>query len=173
MNETFRRLLKEWILPFALEIVVIWVLFTYVINLTVVPSGSMIPTIAEGSVLVCTRVYNPEKLQRGDIVSFESQELEKRLIKRLIGLPGETVQVDEAGVVTIDGVPLEEPYVKNQLTDYPCTFTVPEGCYLFFGDNRSGSDDARLWDDPYIPGEAIVNKARFTLWPLSNFGTLK
>ncbi len=170
--EKATRFLKEWVLPFAVEIAVIWVVFTYVVNITLVPSGSMIPTISEGSVLICTRVYHPEKLQRGDIVSFQSEELGKRLIKRLIGLPGEQVEIDESGSVYIDGVLLEEPYVKNQLTGHSYSFSVPEGCYLFLGDNRSGSDDARMWENPYIPGEAILNKARFTVWPLNQLGVL-
>ena len=52
-------------------------------------------------------------------------------------------------------------------------FVVPEGCFLFLGDNRNGSLDARYWDNPYISGDQIKGKAHFTIWPFDNFGPLK
>ncbi|MDD2955669.1 MAG: signal peptidase I [Oscillospiraceae bacterium] len=169
--ETAKKIFKEWILPFGLEIIVLLVLLKFVFTFTVIPSGSMIPTIDEKSILFTTYIHNVEKLQRGDIVVFESEELDETLIKRLIGLPGETVIVDGEGRVTIDGVPLEEPYVVYP-SDRSGEFHIPEGCYLFFGDNRRSSRDARMWDDPYIPADKIIAKAQFTLWPFQNFGML-
>lgn len=161
-------------MPFIVEIVVLAVLLNFVVNIIVVPSGSMLPTIAEHSLLLCPRVYNPEKrLQRGDIASFRSDELDKTLIKRLIGLPGEHVAIDENGNLYIDDQLLEEDYVVFQQTDFPCEFNVPEDSFLFLGDNRSGSYDAREWDDPYVPIDQVINKAKFTIWPLKNWGTLK
>jgi len=170
--DTVKKFFKEWILPFGLEILVLLFLLKYVFTFVVVPTGSMIPTIDEKSILFTTRIHNVEKVQRGDILVFESEELHETLIKRLIGLPGETVVVDDEGKVTVDGVPLDEPYVVYP-SDRSGEFHVPEGCYLFFGDNRKGSNDARRWDDPYIPGDKIIAKARFTLWPLPNFGVLR
>ncbi|MEG2087496.1 MAG: signal peptidase I [Angelakisella sp.] len=168
----FKKLMKEWVIPAALEIAVVLLLFKFVFFFVIVPTGSMVPTIQEHSFLFATRVHNPEKsLQRGDIVVFNSDELGMLLVKRLIGLPGETVVVDESGKVTVNGVPLEEPYVKNQDT-LPGEFQVPVDSYLFFGDNRSGSGDARRWQQPYIPVQKITGEARFTLWPFSNFGLL-
>ncbi|MEG1875201.1 MAG: signal peptidase I [Angelakisella sp.] len=168
----FKELMKKWVIPVALVMAVAFLLSKFVFFFVIVPTGSMIPTIQEHSFLFATRVHNPEKsLQRGDIVVFNSDELGKLLVKRLIGLPGETVVVDESGKVTVNGVPLEEPYVKNQDT-LPGEFQVPVDSYLFFGDNRSGSDDARRWQQPYIPVQKITGEARFTLWPFSNFGLL-
>ena len=170
--EKIKRLFEEWIIPFALEILAVVLLIKLVFFFSYVPSGSMIPTIEKGSWIFATRVHNIEKTaERGQILVFESDELGITLIKRLIGLPGETVEINDKGEVYIDGVLLDEPYVKNKST-ISGTFHVPEGCYLFLGDNRSGSQDARMWENPYIPGEKITGQARFTFWPLSNFGFL-
>ena len=145
-----RQFVKSWLLPLAAEIAILLVIFNFVINITYVPTGSMIPTISEHSVLISLREYNTDELQRGEIYSFHSDELGKTLIKRLIGLPGETVRIEGNGNIYINDVRLDEPYVKNQEYGYTGTFEVPEGCYFFLGDNRSGSSDARYWDNPYI-----------------------
>lgn len=172
VKPNLRKLFREWIVPYTLLAVVLWLLSHYVFFITFVPSGSMIPTILEYSALVATRVHNPETLERGDIVVFQSDELGKLLVKRLIGLPGETVSVDEQGQVTIDGKLLQEPYVKHYS---PVTgeFAVPERQYLFMGDNRKGSFDGRSWQQPYISEDKIEGRAVFTLWPVSNFGPLQ
>lgn len=171
--EGFQKALKNWIIPFAIEVLVVVLIIKFVFFFAVVPTGSMLPTVSEGSWLFATRMYNPEKsVQRGDVIVFYSEELEETLLKRCIGLPGEVVDVDEFGDVMIDGVPLDEPYVVN--TDGTSGhFEVPEGCYLFFGDNRAASFDARYWNEPYIPASQLKGEARFTLWPLNNFGPLK
>lgn len=172
MSVKLGKFFKEWLIPFAIELVVVLLLVKYVFFFVIVPTGSMIPTILEHSFLFATRVHNPEKLERGDIVVFDSDELDKTLVKRLIGLPGETIVIDKEGRLTVDGVPLEESYVKNS-SNLSGEFQVPEGCYFFLGDNRRGSFDARGWEQPYIPENKIEGKAQFTLWPVSKFGVLK
>lgn len=171
--DIFKKVWKEWILPLAIEVLVIVFLLKVVFMLVLVPSGSMIPTIQKNSVLFCTYVHNVEKVQRGQILVFQSDELEKKLIKRLIGLPGETVEILEDGSLLVDGVPLEEDYVIYPQMGETIVFEIPAGHYLFLGDNRAGSADARVWDEPYIPAEKIIGKAHFTLWPFSDFGSLK
>ena len=111
---------------------------------------------------------------------FDSEEVGKNLIKRLIGLPGDTIFMDEDGSIYVNGNPYEEDYVVNQVPanmaeslNLPQEYTVPDGCYLFFGDNRANSLDARYWSVKYIPASQIKGKAVFTLFPFSNFGTLK
>lgn len=170
-EERMKKLWKGWILPFGVEILVLLFVIKFLFFFVVVPSGSMIPTIDTASILFATRVHNPEKLERGDIVVFESDELGLTLVKRLVGLPGDTVILDKNGRMTRNGEPVEEPYVFYR-SGMSAKFQVPEGCYLFLGDNRSGSNDARMWDQPYIPGEKICGKAQFTIWPVMNFGWL-
>lgn len=167
-----KRLLKEYILPLAVEAVVVLLFLRFVAFLSVVPTGSMLPTVEEGGWMIVTRMYFPEKtVQRGDIVLFESEELGNTLVKRVIGLPGDTVELDDAGKLYINGEYYPEPYVV-----YPQAqsgyWEVPEGCYFFMGDNRAGSWDARYWDNPFIPADKLIGEARFTLWPLSHFGFL-
>ena len=171
--DTFKKIMKEWVIPFGLEILAVLLIVKYVFFFAVVPTGSMLPTVSEHSLLFSTRMYNPEKnVKRGDILVFYSDELEETLLNRCIGLPGEHVVIDSNGQVTIDGVPLDEPYVVYKNGDTG-NFVVPEGCFLFLGDNRNGSLDARYWDNPYISGDQIKGKAHFTIWPFDNFGPLK
>lgn len=174
MNDKIKAFIKEWVIPICLEVLVVLFIVKYVVFLVNVPTGSMIPTIDEHSWLFARRVHNPEKaLKRGDIVIFNSDEAEKILIKRLIGLPGETVEVLLNGEVLVDGEKLDEPYVINQQNGYEGVFEVPEGSYLFFGDNRSGSFDARYWDSPYISEDDIIGEAGFTILPFEDFGFVK
>lgn len=168
----WKKLWKEWILPLGVEVLVIVFLLKVVFMLVLVPSGSMLPTIQKNSVLFCTYLHNMDKVERGQILVFDSEELGKTLIKRLIGLPGETVVIREDGSITVDGQPLEEPYVVYPQMGQEMEFEVPEGHYLFLGDNRAGSEDARYWEEPFIPAEKIKARARFTLWPLRRFGGL-
>ena len=157
---TFKRLYKEWILPFGLEILALFLIVKFVFFVPIVPTGSMEPTIAEHSALFALRVHDLEKLAG------------TTLIKRLIGLPGDHVEIDENGTVTINGEVQQESYVVYQYA-IPSEFDVPEGYYLFMGDNRANSMDSRYWQNPYVSGESIQGRAIFTLFPFSNFGKLQ
>ena len=79
---------------------------------------------------------------------------------------------DENGTVTINGEVQQESYVVYQYA-IPSEFDVPEGYYLFMGDNRANSMDSRYWQNPYVSGESIQGRAIFTLFPFSNFGKLQ
>lgn len=172
MKSKIKRFIKEWVIPFGVEVVVIVLLIKFVFFFTYVPTGSMIPTIAEKSWLFAVHVYNVEEtVERGDILVFDSEETETTLIKRVVGLPGETVEII-SGVVYINGEKLEEEYVVHASYE-DRVFQIPEGMYLFLGDNRAGSSDARGWRHPYVPAEDITGKAVFTIFPFKNFGILK
>ena len=170
-EDPVKKFIRGWVIPFGVEILVLLFVIKVLFFFVVVPSGSMIPTIDEASILFATRVHDPAALERGDIVVFQSDELGITLVKRLIGLPGDTVILDNKGKLSINGEPVEEPYVFYKAA-VSGKFQVPEGHYLFFGDNRSGSNDARMWKQPYISGDKIQGKAQFTIWPVANFGGL-
>src|SRR3712207_219716 len=87
--------LKEWILPIAIAFVLAMIIHKTWFYLIKIPSGSMRPTIMEGDKILVTRVHNTDKLKRGDIIVFHSDELELDLIKRLIGLPGDRIEIKE------------------------------------------------------------------------------
>ncbi|MEG3005961.1 MAG: signal peptidase I [Oscillospiraceae bacterium] len=165
---------KEWVFPFIVQFVVIFLIIKYVVFLTTVPTGSMLPTVQLDSWHIATKIYNVEKrVQRGDIIMFQSDELNMILLKRCIGLPGETVKIAKDGKIFINGAPYDEPYVVNTYAQDEQVFVIPEGNYLFLGDNRSGSIDARYWKNPYIPAEKIIGEAHFTLYPFKDFGVLR
>ena len=172
---TWKRLWKEWILPFGLEILALLLIVKFIFFIAIVHSGSMEPTIQERSALFTLRVHDLEKLERGDVIVFEAETPElagTTLIKRLIGLPGDHVEIDENGVMTINGEVQSEDYVVYQYA-IPSVFDVPEGYYLFMGDNRANSLDSRYWSDPYVSAESIQGRAVFTLFPFSHFGKLR
>jgi signal peptidase I len=135
-------------------VVVVFVLFRLIFQLAYVPTGSMETTLPTRSVLLSWRagylVSDPVP-ERGDVLTFWSDELGELLVKRVIGLPGETVTFRADGVY-VDGIKLDEPYLDaNQVTTSEKSFTVPDGCLFFMGDNRTGSYDARYWNQPFIP----------------------
>lgn len=129
----------------------------FIILIGFVPSGSMETTIMEGDQILANRTaYWNEDPQRGDIVVFYAPDEKANgkivhYVKRVIGLPGETVSFQD-GYVYINGVLLEEPYidVKTYSKDQD-TFVVPEGHYFMLGDNRGGSLDSRAWDNSFVP----------------------
>jgi signal peptidase I len=146
------------------------------------PSGSMEPTLQNyDRVIVDKLSYRFQTPQRFDIVVFEPNEAvikgcglsaEKQkssLIKRVIGLPGELVEIKE-GVTYINGKTLSEPYlVKAPEYDLPLT-TVPANSYFALGDNRNNSCDGHVWG--FVPKENIIGKATLRYWPLDHFGNI-
>ena len=92
-------------------------------------------------------------------------------LKRVIGLPGETVEIVD-GKVYINGsdTPLEEPYLPEPMEGSYGPYTVPEGSYFMLGDNRNNSRDARYWENKFVKKEKIIAKVLFCYYPLSQFG---
>ncbi len=181
--------MKDWIYPFLAAFVLFLFVRQFVFFNVKVPTGSMLPTIQLQDRILVTRIYNFDKIQRGDILVFDSQENGKTLIKRLIGLPGDTIKLMPNGEVYVNGKLSEEDYVKNQINEEEfnkglyTTFSygnmelgeyiIPEGHYFFLGDNRSSSVDARYWKEPYISQGDIQGKAQFVFFPFNRFGKLK
>ena len=133
-----------------------------------VDGESMEPGFEETQrLLVIKAVYWFGDPQRGDVIIFHSKtNSDENLIKRVIGLPGETVEITD-GQVYIDNTPLEEPYIAEPPdSDYPST-QVPEGYYFVMGDNRNHSNDSRSWG--VLPGENIIGKVWLCYWPLSDW----
>ena len=110
-------------------------------------------------------------MKRGDIIVFYSQEFSETFVKRLIGLPGDKIEIKN-GIVFVNGEQLEEDYVKNK-DKYNGTFKVPEGKYFFLGDNRPNSKDSRLWKNPYVDSSDIKGKLQFRFYPFKDFGIVK
>jgi signal peptidase I len=178
----------EWVAVIAGAVVIALLVRTFLFTTFWIPSGSMEPTLmGEGRrdrVVVNRLAYEWGEPARGDIIVFEVPEGEpsisvdgqevKDLIKRVVGLPGETVSLRD-GEVYIDGEKLDEPYLPDGTRTEPAdpahdTFVVPDDCVFVLGDNRAHSRDARYWQHPCVPEGDIVGKAFIRIWPLSAFG---
>lgn len=154
----------EIIIVPVLSIGVALLIKRYIFFITQVLSHSMRPTLQPNQRLFTLRVSRPNQLKRGDIIVFYSREKKIRMIKRLIGLPGDTVQIKEDGSLLLNGKEAKESYVENQ-GGKSGTFLVPADTYFFLGDNRSGSGDSRHWSNAGIPAEDIQGKVIFSLYP--------
>jgi signal peptidase I, bacterial type len=164
----YRKIINDWIIPIVSAVIIALLIRKFIFFQIEVPTTSMYPTIKAGDRIIATKIYDKSKLKRGDIVVFYSAELNDTLIKRLIGLPGDYVEIKD-GSVFINEVMYEEPYVVNK-DDLGGSFEVPEGSYLFMGDNRAISYDSRRWANPYIEGKYIEGKAQFISFPFKRFG---
>ena len=123
---------------------------------TAVRSWSMYPALQPGTHRWTRRLRATAPVRRGDIVVIDSAELGRRVVKRVIGLPGETVDVT-SGAVLVDGRPLPEPYVRS--SGGPTgSYRLPADSYFVLGDNRPLSSDSRAWATPYVPRAAITGR---------------
>jgi len=190
--------LLSWAEVIAVAIALALIIDNFIIINATVPSGSMEKTIMTGDRVLGTRFsYRFGDPKRGDIVVFrypidDALGKKTKYIKRIIGLPGEKVEISK-GKIYIDGSdqPLEEDYLPEEWTvrNDGFTFQVPEGSYLMLGDNRNDSSDSRYWADlavqaglasneeeamsySYVPRNKILGKAYVCYWPFSEVGSL-
>jgi signal peptidase I len=175
----------EWLAVVAFALVLAFGVRTYVAQMFYIPSGSMLPTLQVGDRIVVDKLsYDLHGIHRGDVVVFRRPPLEQAdypdLVKRVIGLPGDTI-ASVGGQVTIDGRPLSEPWLPRPApltlpSPVPYAFnlthpyTVPTGHYFVMGDNRTNSEDSRYFGP--IPTSLIVGKMAFVAWPLDDSGWL-
>lgn len=158
-ENVWRRLWRDYgFIPTT--VVVMLLLFKVIFQIAWVPSGSMETTLPTKSVLLSWQlpyVLGDPTPKRGEIVTFWSDEMGKLLVKRVIGLPGDTVTFQN-GDVYVNGQRLAEDYLEQSgitASGSREEYRVPEGCLFFLGDNRTGSYDARSWAEPFIPVENV------------------
>lgn len=192
--QVIKNVAKEvfsWAVTLVIAFAIAHLLTNYVIVNAKIPSESMENTIMTDDKLVANRLaYRNGEPQRGDIVVFKYPVNEEQLyIKRIIGLPNETVEIID-GKIYIDGSaePLEEDYLPEEwiIRNDGYTFEVPDGCYFMLGDNRNNSSDSRYWAEEaikngvadneedaakfqFVEKEKIVGKALFRYWPIADF----
>ena len=177
MNKKLKEILSTslyLLIVLALTLLVV----TYVGQRTKVIGSSMEPMLTDGDNLIVDKLtYRFEDPQRFDIIVFPFRYAEKTFyIKRIIGLPGETVYIDEAGTIYINGEILEETYGKEVITDPGRAYepvTLGEDEYFVMGDNRNNSSDSR---DPVVGNihrDEFIGKAWMRIWPLGSMGMIK
>lgn len=171
-----RKALIEWGAIIVVAVVAAVVLRSFVVQPYFIPSGSMEPTLKVGDkVLVDKLSYHLHSVHRGDVIVFSRPRDDpdpaiKDLIKRVIGLPGETISASN-GQVDIDGRPLREAWLPRGVTTANFgPVRIPSGRYFVMGDNRGNSADSRVLGP--ISSNLIVGRAFLVVWPLGHLGTL-
>ena len=175
-QETIGQEILSYIKILAVAVIVAFLFTRFIIVNAQVPSGSMENTIMTGDRVVGNRLsYLTKDPERYDVIIFKYPDDESQLfIKRIIGLPGETVEIRD-GHIYIDGSsePLEDVETKEYMVGNYGPYTVPEGCYFVMGDNRNDSKDSRYWINPYVSKDKILGKAVFRYWPITEMKTIK
>jgi signal peptidase I len=138
-----------------------------------IEGNSMAPLLSDGETIFLNRiVYYLEPIQRGDVVVFDYPlDGTKSFIKRIVALPGETVEIRQ-GLVFVNGNWLPEPYVPSQYEDLSdfSPMQVPSDSYFVMGDHRNGSNDSRVFGT--VASRLIHGRAVFAYWPMNHFGSL-
>jgi signal peptidase I len=157
-----------------------WLMVTFVGQRTEVVGASMETTLSDGDNLIVDKItYRFKNPERFDIIVFPFKYRENTYyIKRIIGLPGETVQIDEQGNIYIDGEVLTESYGREVIAPENIgiaaePITLGDDEYFVMGDNRNNSSDSRTEAVGNIRREDIIGRAWIRIWPLSEFGLLK
>ena len=167
--------LFQWVLVILGAVILAFLIDTFVIVNAQIPSGSMENTIMTGDRVVGNRLaYKFSDPKRFDIIIFKYPDDESQLfIKRIIGLPGETVEIHD-GNIYINGsdTPLEDVDIKEPMEGSFGPYTVPEGCYFVMGDNRNNSRDSRYWENTFVSEDEILGKAVLRYWPLNKMKLL-
>ena len=160
-----------WVISIAIAVVVAITIRTFVFEPIFVSGDSMIPTLHNGESLGVEKISRYSSLpSRGEIVIVTDPDNNETLVKRVIGLPGDTIEVKDR-TVFIDGKPLLEPYVsQNPYSNYKAV-TVPPDTIFVMGDNRANSKDSRFFGP--IGKSYIIGHALFVIWPLNEIHALE
>lgn len=167
--------LIKWVIDILIIVVVVFVITRYVGERTSIIGKSMEPSLHEKDQVVINKVsYKFKDPERFDVIIFTHED--QHLVKRIIGLPGETVQIKD-GKIYINGEELEEDYGREpSILDYGVAiepiYLMPDE-YFVLGDNRNGSNDSRNSVIGNIERENIVGKAWLRIWPFDNIGFIK
>jgi signal peptidase I len=167
------RSILEFVGIVAAAIIIAYFMQAFVAKPFEIPTGSMEPTLVPGDrVLVNRLAYKYGDIQRGDIIVFKSpNDPNVDFIKRVIAIGGDSIEVRK-GQVLVNGEPQVEDYVHvNDVSTFHYNL-VPQGMLFVMGDNRTDSQDSRLWKVPWLPEESVIGKAFMIYWPPTRIGRL-
>jgi signal peptidase I len=166
--------MRTWLRDLLISVVVSFFIITFLYQPVKVEGTSMAPQLLDQDRLFINKfAYNFEKIERDDVVVFYyPRDTQKSYIKRVIGLPGDTVRIVD-GRVLVNGTAIAEPYVPERYQDVRSMdeFRVPAGEYFVMGDHRSISSDSR--DFGPVARKLIYGKAAFVYWPREEMGVVR
>jgi signal peptidase I len=175
MNREFREFIKETMSIIVIAFILAMILRTFVIEGRIIPSGSMLPTLQlQDRVMVNKFIYYFKEPQRGDIIVFHPPDVlhsKDDYIKRVIGLPGDTVEMKNHRVY-VNNRPLVEPYLPEPLDYNYGPVVVPQDSLLVLGDNRNHSFDSHMWN-AWLTRDQIKGKAFVIYWPMKEIQLLQ
>lgn len=172
MKKRFLPWMRETVETIVIAFILAFLIRTFVVQAFYIPSGSMKPNLQIGDrILAYKFLYGLKNVKRGDIIVFKFPlNPRKDFIKRVIGLPGDIIKVENKEIY-VNGKQLSEPYIVHRdkwnsgfpRDEYPPT-SVPAGSLFMLGDNRDSSDDSRYWG--FMPAKNVVGEAFLVYWPL-------
>lgn len=166
----------SWVRDLAFSVVLAVILIVFIYQPVKVEGTSMMPALTDQERIFINKFtyrFGIGSVERGDMVVFWFPlDRSKSYIKRVVGMPGDTVEVDN-GTVIVNGRTLQEPYVPEVYRDHQSysRITVPPDHYYVLGDHRSSSNDSRAWG--FVRRDFIYGKAVFVYWPLEKIGRLR
>ena len=171
--------IKEFLsdtIKYIIFIVVILVIAVYVVGLQQIVGPSMTPTLRNGDIVILDKLsYRFSEIKRDDIVALYYADT-KFLVKRVVGLPGETVEFKD-NKLYINGEEVEDPYPSTETDDFSITnighTKIPGDSYFVMGDNRANSLDSRYNEVGVIKKNKIMGRARLVIWPFNKFGIVE
>lgn len=158
------KIIKE-ILPYVLIIIAVILIRTFIITPVRVDGASMNQTLEDGQILLLYKLAN---VDYGDIVVLDEEKEGEIIIKRIIGMPGDTVSIRD-NTIYVNGEEVEEDYAYGETSDYE-EITLDDDEYFILGDNRPISKDSRYFGP--VKEDEIIGKVIFRLWPFNKFGTI-
>ena len=180
MDKKMHYLMKEWVEPIVIAVVLALIIRTFVVQAFKIPTGSMRTTLMEGDrILVNKFIYRFTQPKRGDVIVFISPEDKKKdFIKRLVGLPNENIQILN-GAILVNNNPVEEGSILKKQNYYNRgdfgaegqKVTVPPDAYYVLGDNSISSRDSRYWG--FMPKKYLLGRAFLIYWPLNRIRIIK
>ena len=161
----------DWLSAMIVALTVLVLLFTFCFRIVGVDGESMVPTLQDGDRLVLISAVHT--YAGGDVVVVDRYTKEP-LIKRVIAVAGDTIDIRSDYTVMINGQILQEPYIQGNtvLRDFSGPITVPDGYLFVMGDNRSVSLDSRSAEVGLVSVKDVVGVARLRIWPLKRFGAV-